>query len=70
MVDLIKWASGTFCESNLVEARFVILKGGGHEKFLFILLAIFEPWVEYCSHNFFEIFAQRVPAENEVGFHS
>ena len=21
--------------------------------FYFILLPIFEPWVEYCSHNFF-----------------
>ena len=33
-----------------------------------ILLAILEPWVEYCSHNFLEIFAQGVFAENEVGF--
>ena len=31
----------------------VKLKGGGHEN---LLLAILEPWVEYCSHNFWEIF--------------
>ena len=37
-------------------------------KFFFFLLPILEAWVEYCSHNFLEIFAQRVPAENEVSF--
>ena len=26
------------------------------KNFYFILLAILEPWVEYCSHNFLEIF--------------
>ena len=26
------------------------------KNFYFILLAILEPWVEYCSRDFFEIF--------------
>ena len=26
------------------------------KNFYFILLAILEPWVEYCSHDFLEIF--------------
>ena len=39
------------------------------KKFYFILLAILEPWVEYCSHNFCRFFAQQVSAENEVSFH-
>ena len=34
-------------------------------SFYFILLAILEHWIEYCSHDFFEIFAQQVSAENQ-----
>ena len=38
-------------------------------NFYFFLLALFEPWVELYSHNFLEIFALQLFAENEVSFH-
>ena len=36
------------------------------QKQYFILLAVLEPWVEYCSQKFFYIFVAVVSAEIEV----